>query len=252
MTDSRNLTEKREMNRDTIKYIAMITMLLNHVSFIFLEQGTVLAEILTAVGYFTAPVMCYFLVEGMTYTRSPKKYGQRLLLFAVISELPYCLAMTGEGIIGFAGMDMLFTLFLCFLIIKAMREIINPLSRNLALAGLILLSLFCDWAVLAPAFTILFVNAGRDHRKLKRAFLTGTLVFGAFNFLGGFGRFSMDINILCTILSMAGPATAGICILRFYNGKRAETHRNFSKWFFYWFYPVHLLILGLVRVLLFV
>ena len=186
MTDSRNLTEKREMNRDTIKYIAMITMLLNHVSFIFLESGTVLAEILTAVGYFTAPVMCYFLVEGMTYTRSPKKYGQRLLLFAVISEIPYCLAMTEEGIIGFAGMDMLFTLFLCFLIIKAMREITNPLSRNLALAGLILLSLFCDWAVLAPAFTILFVNAGRDHRKLKRAFLTGTLVFGAFNFLGGF------------------------------------------------------------------
>ena len=35
MTDSRNLTEKRGMNRDTIKYIAMITMLLNHVSFIF-------------------------------------------------------------------------------------------------------------------------------------------------------------------------------------------------------------------------
>lgn len=63
---------KRGMNRDTIKYIAMITMLLNHVSFIFLEQGTVFAEILTAVGYFTAPVMCYFLVEGMTYTRSPK------------------------------------------------------------------------------------------------------------------------------------------------------------------------------------
>ena len=63
------------MNRDTIKYIAMITMLLNHVSFIFLEPGTVLAEILTAVGYFTAPVMCYFLVEGMTYTRSPKGYA---------------------------------------------------------------------------------------------------------------------------------------------------------------------------------
>ena len=39
MTDSRNLTEKRGMNRDTIKYIAMITMLLNHVSFIFSGTG---------------------------------------------------------------------------------------------------------------------------------------------------------------------------------------------------------------------
>ena len=90
MTDSRNLTEKRGMNRDTIKYIAMITMLLNHVSFIFLEPGTVLAEILTAVGYFTAPVMCYFLVEGMTYTRSPKKYGQRLLLKSLIFTPMFC------------------------------------------------------------------------------------------------------------------------------------------------------------------
>ena len=71
MTDSRNLTEKREMNRDTIKYIAMITMLLNHVSFIFLESGTVLAEILTARGIFYCACDVLFLVEGMTYTRSP-------------------------------------------------------------------------------------------------------------------------------------------------------------------------------------
>lgn len=250
MTGSEKFTEKRWMNRDTIKYIAMVTMLLNHISFIFLEPGTPLAELFTAMGYFTAPVMCYFLVEGMGYTRSLRKYGQRLLLFAVISELPYCLAMTEEGIMGFVGMNMLFTLFLCFLIIRVMTEMINPLGRSLALAGLILLSLFCDWAVLAPVFTILFVNAGRDDRKLKKAFLTGTLVFGAFNFLSGFGRFSAGMNMLYTILSMAGPAVAGICILWLYNGKRAETHRNFSKWFFYWFYPVHLLILGLVRVFL--
>lgn len=251
MTDKGNCTQNRGMNRDTIKYIAMVTMLLNHISFIFLEPGTLLAELFTAVGYFTAPVMCYFLVEGMGYTRSPKKYGQRLLLFAVISELPYCLALTGEKIIGFVGMNMLFTLFLCFLIIRVMREVINPLGKSLALAGLILLSMFCDWAILAPMFTILFVNAGRDDRKLKKAFLTGTLVFGIFNFLGEAGNFSMGINILHTILSMAGPAAAGIFILRFYNGRRSEKHRNFSKWFFYWFYPMHLLILGLVRVFLF-
>ena len=84
MTDKGNCTQNRGMNRDTIKYIAMVTMLLNHISFIFLEPGTLLAELFTAVGYFTAPVMCYFLVEGMGYTRSSKKYGQRLLLFAVI------------------------------------------------------------------------------------------------------------------------------------------------------------------------
>lgn len=65
------------MNRDEIKYIAMFTMLLNHIANIFLEPGTLLFEIFVDVGYFTAITMCYFLVEGYGYTRSKEKYGKR-------------------------------------------------------------------------------------------------------------------------------------------------------------------------------
>ena len=53
------------MNRDEIKYIAMFTMLLNHIANIFLEPGTLLFEIFVDVGYFTAITMCYFLVGGL-------------------------------------------------------------------------------------------------------------------------------------------------------------------------------------------
>ena len=49
---------------------------------------------------------------------------------------------------------------------------------------------------------------------------------------------------------MAGILLAGIVIVYFYNGKRAERGRNFSKWFFYLFYPVHLLELGIITVIL--
>ena len=51
------------LNRDVIKYIAMFTMLLNHIANIFLTPGTPLFTLLVDIGYFTAPVMCYFLVE---------------------------------------------------------------------------------------------------------------------------------------------------------------------------------------------
>ena len=111
------------MNRDQIKYAAMFTMLLNHIANIFLEPGTFLFEVMVDVGYFTAITMCYFLVEGYGYTRSKEKYGKRLLLFALISEIPFCLAFTEEGTISFVNMNMLFTLFLCFLILYAMEKI---------------------------------------------------------------------------------------------------------------------------------
>lgn len=236
------------MNRDIIKYIAMFTMLLNHVAMIFMEPGTLVSEIFVDIGYFTAITMCYFLVEGYDYTGSKRKYGQRLLLFALISELPFCLAFSKETYISFTGMNMMFTLFLCFLIIKVMRETVNPVMRSLLITGLIVLSLFSDWAILAPVFTILFVRAGRSELERKKVFITGTLIFGVFNFIGGLGRFSLMTNVLYMLGSMAGPALSGVCILYFYNGKQDVRHGKFSKWFFYWFYPVHLTILGLFRI----
>ena len=74
------------------------------------------------------------------------------------------------------------------------------------------------------------------------------LLFGIINFAGGIGRFSIGTNIVYALGSMSGIALAGIVILYFYNGKRMEKGKVFSKWFFYLFYPVHLLILGLIRI----
>ena len=84
--------------------------------------------------------------------------------------------------------------------------------------------------------------------KIKCTFITSMLLFGIFNFAGGIERFSAGTNIVYALGSMSGIAVAGIVILYFYNGKRMEKGKVFSKWFFYLFYPVHLLILGLIRI----
>ena len=73
--------ELRFLNRDIIKYIAMFTMLLNHIANIFLTPGSILHMLLVDIGYFTAPVMCFFLVEGYRYTHSKKHYALRLFTF---------------------------------------------------------------------------------------------------------------------------------------------------------------------------
>ena len=77
------------LTRDTIKYIAILTMLFNHIATALLPPESLWFEILVDIGYFTAVTMCFFLVEGYRYTHSRKKYALRLLIFALISQVPY-------------------------------------------------------------------------------------------------------------------------------------------------------------------
>lgn len=241
-------TKYKVLNRDVIKYIAMLTMLLNHISTIFMESGSFLSEFLLDIGYFTAITMCYFLVEGYQYTHSKKAYAMRLFLFALISEVPYCLAFTQDGIIGFEGLNMMFTLLICFGILVVFERTSNKGLRFTYTLFSIILSLFCSWAILAPIFTLLFIWSKGSDKKIKLSFIIAVLLFAAFNLAGGIGRFSVTTNILYALGSMVGTGLSGIVIVYLYNGKRMEKGRVFSKWFFYWFYPVHLLILGLIRI----
>lgn len=236
------------LNRDMIKYIAMLTMLLNHISTIFMDSGSFLSEFFLDIGYFTAITMCYFLVEGFHYTHSKRRYAFRLTVFALISEIPYCLAFTENGILEFCGLNMLFTLLICFGILISMEHVSNPFLKVLAVIALTLLSAISDWALLAPVFTLLFVWAGNSKVRIKAAFIISMLLFGLFNFAGGVGRFPTATNVLYTLGSMAGIGLAGIVIVCLYNGKRMEKGKRFSKWFFYLFYPVHLLLLGIIRI----
>lgn len=226
----------------------MGTMMLNHIATIFLPAGTVLCELFTAAGYFTAISMVYFLVEGYGYTHSKRNYFFRLLLFAGISQLPYDLAFSETGVLRFCGLNMLFTLCICFGILWVLEHGNNRLLKTAAVLGLILLSSISDWAWLAPVFTLLFRWAGKNRTKEAAAFAVAVLLFGGTNVLGGWGRFPLGENLLYALLSMAGIGTSALGILLCYNGTRGTRCRTCSKWFFYLFYPIHLLVLGILRI----
>lgn len=245
------INAQRGLNRDSIKMLAMLTMLLNHIANVFLEPNRLLSIVLIDIGYFTAPVMCYFLAEGYQYTRSKKRYAARLTLFSVISEIPYCLAfsemMNGVRGISFCGMNMMFTLLLCFGVLAAEESIYDLPLRRMCMAVLMFLSLFSDWALTAPILTLLFGKAGNDKRKTALAFGIGAGVFVLLNYPWQSHIGTLPERLLYGAGMAAGPLMAGVVTLRFYNGKRMEKGKAFSKWFFYLFYPVHLLILGLLR-----
>ena len=108
---SKNENGEGSMSRNAIKYLAMAAMFCNHFAYIFLKEGSTGQEVMVDIGYFTAITMCYFLVEGFYYTHSRRKYGERLLIFAGISQVPYMMAF------DFSQLNMIFTLFICLSLI---------------------------------------------------------------------------------------------------------------------------------------
>lgn len=233
------------LNRDIIKYIAMFTMLLNHIAHIFLTPGTVLYEVFEDVGYFTAPAMCFFLVEGYGYTRSKIKYGWRLLLFAIISQIPYGL------VFQYGNLNMIYTLLCCFLILTAMDQIKNRLPRIMVCILLVFASAVGDWSVLAAIYTMLLYKSKDDPKKIAVSYCIAYLLFVPFqiqtymyNVKGDWTLYALRHGLLSGVAILA----VAVVILFFYNGKRAEHGQNFSKWFFYIFYPAHLMLLYLIKV----
>lgn len=234
------------INRDTIKYIAVFAMLLNHISAAFLEKGTFLGELFLDIGYFTAPVMCYFLVEGYHYTRSRWRYAARLLVFAFISQVPFYMALShGEP---FPGMlNMMFTLFVCLLILEVKTRVQNEVVKIFAYAFLIFANSFCDWPTMASVYTLLFAYAYGSQWKMTRAFGISTAIFLLPMYMTNSALFPMEKVVLLTGCAALGVLAAAVVILCFYNGEQAKRGRTFSKWFFYLFYPVHLLVIGMIR-----
>lgn len=220
----------------------MAAMLLNHIANVFFQPGTMLYEVFVDIGYFTAITMCYFLVEGYRYTRSKKKYGIRLLVFALLSQPAFAFAFPYNS-----GWNMMFTLLVCFLILVVRERMMPGMLRMVVVGLLVLLTTSGDWAIFAPVFTILFDEWRGDRDRIRAAYIGSAAAFGVLNLMNYLEVYPVMLAFLCATGSAVGILVSGFVIQYLYNGKRAEHGRTVSKWFFYVFYPAHLAILGAIR-----
>ena len=81
------------------------------------------------------------------------------------------------------------------------------------------------------------------------AYGVGAILFVLFNYGSYAEKMASGPAMVHALLSAVGIVVSGIIILNFYNVKKSEKAPKFSKWFFYIFYPAHLLILSIVRIM---
>lgn len=215
--------EGKGLSGATLKFIAIITMLIDHIGAAIFERVPQFAnpqmhqidEILRTIGRIAFPIFCFLLVEGFLHTRDAKKYAVRLFIFALISEIPFDLAFFGK-ILEFSHQNVFFTLFLGLVTLMAVKhfednKLLKILSMLIGIGVAIFLATDYDGFGVA---LILLLYLFRDNIWLR--------------------------NILCSI-SLLWEAAAVIAFIpiTFYNGKRGIK----LKYFFYIFYPTHLLLL---------
>lgn len=230
------------LNRDQIKYPAIILMTFNHIAHILMTSGTAVYEVFEDIGYFTSITMCYFFVDGYFYTHSRRNYAKRMFIFALISEIPYILAM------GYFQLNVMFTFLICLVILTVIDSKLNKFPKVLSVLGLTLLSAVCDCAFILPIAAILF-RFGRDDRKKQiLAWITMCVIFFALNFPSFYSAEErLGYALLHSFYAVIPWVASGVVIMFFYSGKKSEKHEFLNKWFFYIYYPLHLLILWGIR-----
>ena len=217
--DEKNVEKFKIFSVFQLKMIAMITMVTDHLGAVLFPQYLVMRII----GRLSFPIYCFLLVEGAVHTKNIRKYSARLLLFAVISEIPYDLAFFGRAL-EFQHQNVFFTLFL-----GLMGIIILKTCKRGYLLGFLMVFvaefLRTDYGAFGVLFILLFCIL-RESDLLKMGF------FGLLTFLNDRGTIKMY-------------ACLAIIPMLLYNGKRGYN----IKYAFYVFYPLHLLILSIINLL---
>ena len=235
------------MNRNQIKYIAIVAMIIDHIAMFFLSPGisdapasrVALYALMRVIGRITAPVMLFFLVEGYIHTSSRFKYGLRLLIFGLISQIPY--ALSHYNTLLKLDFNVIITLFLTFLMLAANKKIENRLLNRIVVFGLIMISFCCDWGVIGPFMAWLFYENRDDRKAQVKCYSVISLIQVAsasfFLYKNGYHWYGELWQLGLFLV---------IPFIMLYNGE-AGRKSFISKWVFYFVYPVHLLIFWILK-----
>lgn len=253
------MRKRKGLSGSALKIIAMISMLIDHAAFILLGPVLVenkiysvrnlspdyIRELLSAgyvgyvyvaylamrqlIGRIAFPLYCFLLVEGFQRTGSRKKYALRLFLFALISEVPFDLAFYGK-VFDWNHANIFFTLFLAFLMLYFWEMVKERVGNPWLLWGINLL------IFLAAALSAEWISCDYGAKGIIAIALL--YVF----------RKRRKEQLIAGCVAFAWEITAPLAFIfaAFYNGKKGLK----LKYFFYLFYPAHLLVLYLMKILM--
>lgn len=223
----------QKINGAQLKYIAFASMFIDHFNKAIITPfltGTgplnVITRIFDILGRIAFPIFAFMIVEGFFKTKSRWKYLRNLLVFATISEIPYDMFQSAV--------------------------FINTRSQNIL------------WGLALGLFTIMVIDKLKERIKKRPLWIFVSIIIVALSSLGSmlissdyeyyaiiiiyiyylfYDKILLASGLGFLVIIKEIYAILGFATVLLYNGEKGKQNKIFN----YLFYPVHLLVLGIIR-----
>ena len=234
------------LTSNMLRLLAVIFMISDHVWATYMSFG----NWMTYVGRLAFPIFAFQIAEGFMHTKSFKKYSLRLLAFALISELPFNLFYSSRWFNPY-HQNVLFTLLLGLMAIKVIDNLKKDHKpKNIALSVLWLLLIvvgsvlgFVDYGFLGMLTVVMFYI----FRDFPFAWLCQLIAMVCINIIFFEGQvIPFELFGKAFEIPTQGFAVFSLIPIWLYGGRKGISNK-FLQYGFYAFYPVHMIILALIR-----
>ncbi len=239
---------EKKFNSNHLKIIAIIAMTLDHMADLFYPNmpNSIVSNILHIIGRLTAPIMFFFICEGFYYTKNLGKYIKRLFLFAIISHFAYCFAF-GINYIPFSTGDIFNQTSIMWTLAWSVVALYvvygdTKLKEWMKWVLIILINIItfsADWSSIAVMIIIFMYKDRGNLKKQMKSLMLWTSIYALVSFI----FVNKNYGIIQLFVILVYP------LLKMYNGERGNI--KWMKWFFYLYYPLHLIIIGIVRLMMY-
>lgn len=238
----------KKFNSNHLKLIAIVAMTIDHIADLFYPglPNNVISNILHVIGRLTAPIMFFFICEGFFYTKDLKKYITRLFIFALISHFAYCFAF-GINYIPFSTGNIFNQTSIMWSLAWSVVALYIVYGKNnlkqwqkwLLVILLNIITFSADWSCIALMIILsMYGNRGNLNKQMSNLMMwTAIYAFVSFAFV------NKIYGIIQLFVILVYP------LLKQYNGTKGKV--GWLKWFFYLYYPLHLIIIGILRLLIY-
>lgn len=231
-----------------LKLLAAFLMVIDHFAILFIPSDTLLYVICRLIGRLSMPLFAYYVALGFIHTKHFNNYILRLVVMTLVTQLPFTWIIyndsfwttlrESQGLILLEHFNIGLTFICGLLLLKLLQERITPIVGFPLILFLCFLAELGDYGLYGVALVVLFYAYHTTKLSLSQCGFAITILTALYTY-------NPSLDYWFSGFVMQAPAFLSIALINCFHTQKVKLPR----FFFYWFYPLHMFILLILSTL---